>query len=402
MKLSLHDAPANAPARARAATHEFILSPAQQAALVRFPRRRRKAVRALALSHPYLAQLLLSFPAALYAMACRRPQLAVDARSQVIAGGSLKEVAAALGLPSWTRRVPPEGCCAALLLPLPDGPLISARIGNLMPSDAADWPGWLDGVSVGARIAGDDFALWVARELKRVRRPGSVDGIATIAMWAWYGAERRNAASTLIPAPWRAGLSLANAASGARAWLEGIEFLMVEPPGPIGLSPPAGDTVDGFTFVPIPWGAPLVAEGVRMRNCLSSYAGSYLRGSRVWSVHRDGRTVADLELAFGGTERGVPRLVQLRAVSNTDAPDAIWAAVYRWLTRWQVLDTPHPVKSEVYRRRPGAWHDLWRPLWEAHGFRPGLPYPVIADYCQSAEQMTDALDDLAYLERRGR
>ena len=57
-----------------------------------------------------------------------------------------------------------------------------------------------------------------------------------------------------------------------------------------------------------------------MRNCLAIYADSYVSGSRVWSVRKSGKPVADLELDFEGTNRGVPRLSQLYAVNNSEGP----------------------------------------------------------------------------------
>ncbi len=70
-------------------------------------------------------------------------------------------------------------------------------------------------------------------------------------------------------------------------------------------------------------GAPLVAEGARMRNCLATYAWEYARGSRVWTVHRHGVPVADMELAFGGRRHGVSRIEQLYGVANAEAPDEV-------------------------------------------------------------------------------
>lgn len=404
MELTLHDAPASALSHARdlaRVTAPAQLSAAQQTALARFPARRRKAVRRLALAHAYLADLLAAFPAALTVMAQGRASRAVAARRLVVAGAPLKEVAAALGLPLWTRRVPPEGCRAALLLPLPAGAEFSARIPNLLPRDAAEWPVWLEALSVAARIAGEPFALWLARELRRVERPATVDGIAALAVWAWYGAARRGPASDLVVTPWHSGLSLANAASAARNWIEGLDFLLLEEPAPIGLAPPADNRVGAFAFVPLAWGEPLVAEAHRMHNCLSGYAGSYQRGSRVWSVRRDGKPVADLELEFDGTRRGIPRLAQLHGLANKEADDEVWAAAYLWLTRWQLLDEPRPIEVGGHRHRPGAWIEVWRPLWQAHGLRPGMPHPVMIGYGGVSDEMTDALCQLTYLRRRG-
>src|SRR3954466_6545395 len=73
-------------------------------------------VRALAGRHSRLADLAVSFPALLFALAVPRvrfdPGLAV---ARVIAGASLADVASEVRLPLWLRKLPPE----AFVRPIP-------------------------------------------------------------------------------------------------------------------------------------------------------------------------------------------------------------------------------------------------------------------------------------------
>lgn len=400
MELTLHEASTCALSRARGAMPAAQLAPAHTAALARFPLRRRKAVRKLALNHPYLADLLLSFPAALYVMAHGRPLRTLAGQRLAIAGAPLKEVAGAVSLPLWTRRVPIEACRPALLLPLPSGRELSAKIVNLMPREGRDWGFWLEALSIASRVMDEAFALWVAREMKRYQRPQKIDGIATIALFAWYGAAERNAASRLIVECWHPRLSLPRAAQAARHWLDSLGFVLIEEPAAIEVPHPLDNTVGPYSFHPLGWGKSLVQEGAQMRNCLATYASGYARGSRVWSIRRDKETVADIELSFAGTNHGVPRLVQLHARCNALAPDEVWAAVYQWLARWTVQAETIAVGWPLAHDRAGAWVEVWRPFWEAKGFGPGLPYPIGVTPGIDAEQIMDGVQSLCWLGQR--
>ena len=84
-------------------------------------------VRALAARHPRLADLALSFPPLLCALALPRPgedpELAVAC---AIEGRPLGEVAAAAGIPRWLRRLPVDGLSRPIPV-LPSGELCRAR-----------------------------------------------------------------------------------------------------------------------------------------------------------------------------------------------------------------------------------------------------------------------------------
>ena len=66
-------------------------------------------VRALAMRHSRIADLAVSFPALLFALAAPRPGLdPAPALARVIDGCALAEAAAVVELPLWLRKLPPE------------------------------------------------------------------------------------------------------------------------------------------------------------------------------------------------------------------------------------------------------------------------------------------------------
>lgn len=402
MEAYLHQALARACERARFEQTAVVLTDAQQEALLQVSRRRRRAVRRLALSHAYMADLLMSFPAALFVMAhgCRKHTS--EGRRLARCGAPLRDLADALGIGMWTRRVPPAAWREELLLDLPRGPSFSAQIGNLFPAEAKEWPGWLAAMSVAGMAMDDAFALWLARELRRHQPVASTAGLATIGMWAWYGTGDRGGAGDYITQAWQADMSLGRAAELTREWLEGLGFALFEEPGPLGLSPPSNDRVGNYEFAVLRWGQPLIAEGHTMRNCLAIFADSYVSGSRVWSIRKSGKPVANLELDFEGTHRGIPRLCQLFAVNNGEAGDDVWAAAYQWLSRWQALAEDKPIKAGSLQLRCGAWVDLWRPYWETKVFlAPGIPQPIVARGGYEVASLVENVQPLTWLRRRG-
>src|SRR5690606_8046433 len=76
-------------------------------------------VRTLAARHPWLADLAISFPGLLFALAFpRRAASSEHALSLVLSGASLCTAAATAGVPMWLRRFPPE----AFVKPIPELP----------------------------------------------------------------------------------------------------------------------------------------------------------------------------------------------------------------------------------------------------------------------------------------
>src|SRR5262247_4581681 len=79
------------------------------------------AVRALAMRHSRIADLAVSFPALLFALAAPRAGLdPTRALDLAVEGAALADVAAAASLPMWLRRLAPEALTGPIMT-LPDG-----------------------------------------------------------------------------------------------------------------------------------------------------------------------------------------------------------------------------------------------------------------------------------------
>ncbi len=84
----------------------------------------------MAARHSRVADLALSFPMLLFALAVPRRGLDPDcAIRHTIDGAPLSEVAAAADVPLWLRKLPPEAASRALVK-LPDSPTFHLNIAN--------------------------------------------------------------------------------------------------------------------------------------------------------------------------------------------------------------------------------------------------------------------------------
>jgi len=120
-------------------------------------------VRAVAERHPRLADLALSFPPLLFALALPRPgEDPEPAIIRAIEGRPLAEVAAAAGVPRWLRRLPVDALTGPLPV-LPTGELFGRRIVNHLPRSPKLTTAWLAAVSHAAHWGNEPFAIWIAR-----------------------------------------------------------------------------------------------------------------------------------------------------------------------------------------------------------------------------------------------
>jgi hypothetical protein len=113
-----------------------------------------------------------------------------------------------------------------------------------------------------------------------------------------------------------------------------------------------------------------------MENCLDQYAAHLAYGRvRVFSVRRDGRSVADVEVTLKTDDAGAPSVSQVRGPRNRRAPPVVWQAVHAWLAAqpFRAVDTsstPAQATREAFRR---FWHPY---VGAAEG--AGLPPHVLA------------------------
>ncbi|MES1199015.1 MAG: hypothetical protein ABUS48_03450 [Pseudomonadota bacterium] len=365
--------------RAPAALSARVRVERAESRLRRFPKAINARVRHLAARDPRLADLAVTFPALLAALAA--PRRGFDAErtiARVLAGASLALLADEAAVPLWTRALPPEAFEGPVPA-LPAGPLFKRQIANHLPSPKKA-AAWVKDVAFVYRWADEGIALWLARELtqpdlkkpkapKRRYRPRRRPQLETerrlLVLWAWHSQRPETFAHSLIETPWRPEIGLDNANNAARVWSENVRLHL-----------DLGDRVvddewfetaeiEGYTFAPLRTAAEVLQEARAMKNCLRTYGSSIAEGwSRVWSMRRDGERVATIELNFSlGTT--LITLAQVRVVEDKDAPADILRIVQRWYLSQPetVLTRKEPAPFPFVPLDQKTWTKLWMPYW---------------------------------------
>ncbi|UFZ03122.1 hypothetical protein LQG66_28345 [Bradyrhizobium ontarionense] len=334
--------------------------------LRRYTCRFQSRVRALAMRHSHIADLALSFPALLFALAAPRrgfdpePVLAC-----VIAGRPLAEAAAAAGLPMWLRKLPPEAFVRPID-PLPDGELFRRQIGNHLPRSPKLMPRWLQLVSEMAALAHEPAAVWIAREFVGAPRAPKLARMHLLGLWIWFSSQPTTSAYELVEKPWTPDMKLDAAVAAAGAWREMAELhlnLGRQPIRDMWLNP---GRVGDYEFRPIDGMPAVKEEAAAMRNCVRLYGEDIaLNRSRLWSVRRGGERVATLEVAVRRRDP-LLNIVQLEAAGNKAVSRELWWVARRWL---HLHDLPRIETGEVrWDKAPfdgATWRGLWRPYWLA-------------------------------------
>jgi len=324
-------------------------------------------VRAVAERHPRLADLALSFPPLLFALALPRPgEDPEPAIIRAIEGRPLAEVAAAAGVPRWLRRLPVDALTGPLPV-LPTGELFGRRIVNYLPRSPKLTTAWLAAVSDAAHLGNEPFAIWIAREILCDVKAVTTNNVRLLGLWAWFSHHPETDGYRLMPTLWRHELGFRAARGAARAWFERVRLelnlgdrrvadLWLRP-GPF----------DGYEFVALDSAARIAEEAAAMENCLRRYGGSVAYSlSRLWSIRRDGRRIANLQIECGRGRRPV-YIGELTAARNERAPFEIWLLATRWLHQHDLAAVrPVPPKlQDVDRVQAARWRRLWRPYWVA-------------------------------------
>ena len=292
----------------------------------------RLEVASLTLGWPLVEDLADSFPALLFALATgygTAPARATAFR-MVENGAPLKDVAAALDLPLWLRRVPAD----ALLQPLPILPVdaeFTTQIHNRVPECNRECAVWLDRVLLAYRLVGREFALWAAREPRFLPPCTTEEDLQWLFAWAWASVETKAPGHALLRMAWNPAIGWKRARDEIVLWKKRIDLVGA-------LADPARDQwfakgqALGYDFVGLDTVADFLAESVQMENCLDQYAAHLSYGRvRVFSVRREGRPVADVELTLRADEITMPSISQVRGPRNRRASPHVWQAVHAWL-----------------------------------------------------------------------
>lgn len=364
-------------------------SPPVRRALARFDWKGREAVQSCANAHPYLADLALSFPAALHAIATNSRGLsaATAARALVIAGAPLSAIAAALGLPMWLKKMPPETFTGSIPT-LPDSPFFARHIMNHGPVKVRDSATWLAWIASAHTCCGEELAIWSAREVNKFAATHRLaTDLTPLGIYAWHSRRPDLRASGFIDTRWHAGMSIIDAVRQAQRWTSRINSMVSAHRRPAGPRVPVVQSSERFWLVQLRSRDELAAEARLMRNCLLDYCDEVANGdAQIWSVRRNGRRLACLELSFNDDQGCMPRLAQLSGVNNDPVADEILRVVYAWLARWPAS----PILPRRQDRKPDValWQTLWKPYWQERGLEarllPLLPEPYPCDALQSA------------------
>lgn len=336
-----------------------------------FHPRFRRQIELLARRSAALEDLADSFPGLLFALATdyATPEARECAIRLVEGGAPLRQAAQALGLPWWLKRLPAVAYREPLAN-IPDGAGFAHRATSLMPIGATESRVWLWGVLYGARYCSEDYALWAAGWLARnapiFSLPYGEDTFRYLTAWAWASTQPANELARLIGRPWSSGIGLRRALDDLATWRMRIdlELCLTERRGNQWL--PAGSAL-GYDFVPLDTAAAFIAEARALDNCLDIYAAKLrLNRSSIYSVRRDGRRVAVVEIGPHPEDPARPALLQLRTRRNRRAEPQLWQATYAWIGAAPISPRAPRLDARASQSRAIALH-IWREYldWQA-------------------------------------
>lgn len=325
-----------------------------------------RAVRGLAAQHPRIADLALSFPALLFALAVPRRGLdPARAIERTIEGAPLAEVAAAADVPLWLRRLPPEAF-AHPIGRLPDSKAFRRQIANHLPPRKISSV-WLQAVSEMTDVAHEAAAIWIGREVVREKRRVKLDRLRLVGLWVWFSDQSETLGHDMIQKPWTPDMRFGSALDAAYEWRTTVDLhahLGRKPIDDLWLRPAC---VAGYDFLPLASGSDIAEEALAMNNCVRTYGSTLAHNwARLWSVRKDGRRVATLKVGTGRGGDPLLNVIELRAAGNEDvSPEVSWA-VRQWMNTHDLarIDTKHRKGGTAPLDR-ATWISVWRPYWMA-------------------------------------
>ena len=307
-----------------------------------------------------------SFPALLYAAATgyATPARRRKALRLVVEGAPLKQAADELGLPWWLRKLPAQTFCGPLR-PLPDDPAFSERVLSHMPANPDQVRVWFWAVSHGAYACSPDFALWSASWAVRQRRTFDAaigrDHFRYLTAWAWHTAHPEAPGYALMRKPWTPQIGLRRAVEELAVWRRRLRLALCLGHRQDEMWVKDGAAL-GYDFVALRTPGDFIRESETMDNCLDQFADRLESGrSRVFSIRKAGRPVADIEIGTDALEAGMPTIHQLRGPRNRQTQPEIWRAAYLWLGAQPLrpLQSPSSERTTTGLRR--AARTYWRP-----------------------------------------
>jgi hypothetical protein len=368
-----------------------------EALVRRFEISRRPTLRRLVYSSPRAADLAAVFPGALHALALRHGPATRRRKALMLVerGAALKEVAQALDLPLWLRRLPPEAFVGPLGA-IPSTEMFARRIVNHLPASAAESAFWLKSVTFAAKACDEYFALWLAAQPVFGERGDPERLFGLLAAYAWYSTADVSRAHGLIGVPWRPEMAFDTAVCAAKSWLNRIRLVLQLREGAIADTWLEPGEAKGHTFTPLIEQGEILAEAHAMQNCADQYADRLARDKcRLFSVRRRGVRVATLEIGPHPREAGVLAVSQLKARHNMPAATDVWQAAHAWLAGQKDLRRAPALAAPERPFSAETWENLMLAYRVRKRGAPWIPHlPSKATFA--------ALEaDLADLARRG-
>ena len=228
---------------------------------------------------------------------------------------------------------------------------------------------------VAHRLVGRDFALWCIREPRLLPPHTTDEDMQWLLAWAWASLNPDFAGHSLLRGAWSPAMGWKRARDEVAIWRKRIDLV-----GAL-----AGDprdhwfrdaSISGFDIVGLRTVEDFVAESVAMENCLDQYAAHLAYGRvRIFSIRKDGRSVADVEVTIKPDDANTASVSQIRGPRNRRAPPAIWQAVHAWLAGqpFRPLDIA-PTSPQATRE---AFRRYWAPYVDA-AETAGLPTHILA------------------------
>lgn len=357
----------------------------------------RAGVRRFVYTSSRVADLATVFPGAVYALAARHgPAVRRRKALELIENGALlKEVARALELPLWLRRLPPEAFRRDLGV-MAQSDAFARRIANHLPRAAGESALWLEAVLFGCKAADEYFALWLASQVLYHDTADADQLLAALAAYAWFSGATGTLGYSLVVVPWRPEMAFDTALCAAKSWLNRVRLILQIRPGTISDSWLAAGEANGFSLEPLVDYTQILAEAQAMHNCADQYADRLARERcRLFSMRRRGQRVATVEVGAHPREPGMLTITQLKARHNMPASSEVWQAAYSWLAAQKDL---RRMPALVLQERPlnaEVWESLMLPYRLARRGAPWMPETLsVASF--------SALDaGLAELARRG-
>ncbi len=350
--------------------HQMIVTRYLDTALEAYGGRYREKMKKLALSSEAMCDLLKSFPGLLFGLAGgygipRQRKLACQV---VLEGKSLKQAAKALGLPLWTRQLPPRAF-QSRLGKLPDTAHFNRQISNFIPKNETELPKWLRTITLAYTRCDDGFALWLARYHGWIKKlPLTAHDVLTmLAAYAWYSQHRATRAGQIIRHPWSPQLGLRTALTHCKDWYErllmeyhlgdGLQDVWLREGRRHDLQFTALRTVDD-----------LCKEARQMRNCVRDYSAPLGRHDcRLFSVRQQNRPVATVEIRPHPLEPELLTPWQIRGPGNVYCSRELVTVIHAWFYAHKRQERTVPETLGSGRFHEDRWKQFWQPYLHDRG-----------------------------------